>query len=85
MVWLILVAPELFALMFGPQWDAAVLPFQILAGAGLFKVLLLYFSTAVQSQGRIWGEVVRQSAYVVLLVVLAGLGTRWGLAHRNRQ
>ena len=76
---LLIVAPELFRVMFGPKWDAAVVPFQILCAAGFVKVLIAYVSTATQSKGWIWGEVWRQALYVGLIVGGVTIGGRWGL------
>ena len=39
---LILVAPELFRVLFGPAWMDAVLPFQILCAAGMLRLLNWY-------------------------------------------
>jgi PST family polysaccharide transporter len=72
-------APELFYLMFGPQWDRAVVPFQILCAVGALKTLNVYVSSAVQSAGKVWGEVQRQLGYLVLIVVCAAIGSAWGL------
>jgi PST family polysaccharide transporter len=78
--WLIIVAPELFEVMFGQQWRPAVLPFQILCGAGLMKLLIAYASTATQSKGWIWSEVWRQLLYVALVIGGVTAGSHWGLA-----
>jgi PST family polysaccharide transporter len=75
LTWLVIVAPELFDVMFGHQWASAVIPFQILCGAGLMKLLIAYASAATQSKGRIWGEVWRQ----ILVVAGVAAGSRWGL------
>ena len=37
---LLAAAPELFVVMFGPRWEPAVRPFQILCVAGMMKLLI---------------------------------------------
>jgi PST family polysaccharide transporter len=69
----------LFLVMFGPQWTAAIGPFQVLCAAGILKVYIAYVSAAVQAKGRVWGEVWRQALYVALIVVGVVIGSRWGL------
>jgi PST family polysaccharide transporter len=76
---LIGLAPELFRLLFGPQWGMAVMPFQVLCVAGMMKTLNTLQSTAAQSTGQVWGEVKRQLVYLALIVVGAGIGSYWGL------
>lgn len=76
---LIVVADPLFIVLFGQQWTLAVLPFQILCGAGMLKMLNRYLSSAVQAGGMIWSEVWRQLAYGTLLVSGIALFSRWGV------
>jgi teichuronic acid exporter len=73
------IGPELFYFMFGPQWDLAVAPFQVLCAAGALKTLNVYVSSAVQSAGQVWGEVQRQLWYLALIVVGVAVGSVWGL------
>lgn len=74
------VAPELFYLMFGPQWSAAVVPFQLLCVAGMAKLAIAYASTAIQSKGRVWSEVGLQIGHVALIVGGVAAGSRFGVA-----
>ena len=73
------VAPELFRVMFGPQWSSAVVPFQVLCVAGAQKILNGYASSALQAVGRAWGEVGLQTIYVVLIVVGVAYVRTFGL------
>lgn len=73
------VAPDLFYVLFGPQWTMAVVPFQVLCVAGMLKTLNSLVSSAAQSVGQVWGEVRRQLFYLALIMIGAGLGSRWGL------
>ena len=79
-----LVAPELIRIMFGSQWDAAALPFQILCVTGALKLLNSYASSGLQATGRAWGEVGRQIAYLILIVAGVWLGRPYRARRRGR-
>ena len=72
--------PELIAVMYGEQWNAAVPSFQILCLAGALKVLNEYAGSAAQASGRIWDQVGLQAVYAVLIVVLVAAFSWAGLA-----
>jgi O-antigen/teichoic acid export membrane protein len=76
---LILLAPELFRVLFGEAWTGAVLPFQILCGAGMLRLLNTYASSATQAKGMIWAEVGRQAFVTILLAGSVALFCRWGV------
>lgn len=80
LTFLIVLAPEIFLVMFGPQWTAATQPFQILCVAGALKSINALASTASQSRGFVWGEVSRQIAYLTTIVAAVGIGSLWGLS-----
>jgi PST family polysaccharide transporter len=77
--WLVVMAPELFSLLFGPQWRAAVFPFRLLCVVGLIRLLSTFASSGNQAAGAVWKEVPRNAAYVAAIVVGTGLGSWWGL------
>jgi PST family polysaccharide transporter len=75
---LMVVAPQLMTVLFGPNWIGAAAPFQVLCLAGCLKLLNTYASSAIQAAGRVWGEVWRQATTIVL-IVLGLLALRaWG-------
>ena len=76
---LIVMAPQLILVLFGPQWVAATVPFQILCAANVFKLLNTYASSATQAKGQIWLEVRRQALFVVVLVTAVAFMSRWGI------
>jgi PST family polysaccharide transporter len=80
LTWFILVAPTLFLVGFGERWVPASYAFQILAVAGMMKLLNAYASVAMQARDLIWNEVSRQIGYLVVLVVGVAIGTRWGVS-----
>ena len=76
---LIVVAPQLFLILFGEQWRSAVAPFQILCIAAMPKMLNAFASTAVQAIGQVWSEVWRQLVSILLLIVAVAGFSRWGI------
>ena len=76
---LIVVAPQLFLILFGEKWLSAVAPFQILCVAAMPKMLNAFASTAVQAIGQVWSEVWRQLVSILLLVVAVAAFSRWGI------
>lgn len=73
------IGDVVITLMFGERWAPAVRPFQVLCLAGMLKMQNAYASTAIQSKGKVWGEVARQGLYLALIVSCAWAGSRWGL------
>lgn len=77
---MIVMAPQLIEVAFGPQWIPSVLPFQILCVAGAMRLLVAYASAATQAAGLIWSEVWRQVAFVAMVVGGVLLFRAWGIA-----
>lgn len=73
------LGPDLIPVMYGPRWELAIVPFQILCVAGTLKVMNEYAGSAVQAFGRIWSQVSRQVIYVALVVLCVAVLSRWGL------
>ena len=76
---LIITAPQLILVLFGPKWVAATVPFQILCASNIFKLLNIYASSATQAKGQIWLEVKRQALFVTILVIAVSFMSRWGI------
>jgi PST family polysaccharide transporter len=77
---LILVGPELINVMYGARWMPAVVPFQILCVAAMFRTLNTYASSATQAKGQIWSEVHRQALFTIVLVAGVATGSSWGIS-----
>jgi PST family polysaccharide transporter len=77
---LILLAPDLIPVLFGPRWTPSVLPFQILCAAGMMRLLTTYTGTATQAKGMIWSEVRQHAVSLVLLAAGVAVLSRWGIA-----
>jgi polysaccharide transporter, PST family len=76
---LIVVAPQMIEVLYGPQWRPAVAPFQILCVAGACRVTLAYASAVIQAAGQIWSETWRQATYVILIAVGVSAFAIWGI------
>src|SRR5690606_21943711 len=74
----IVVARPLFLLMYGDNWLAAVVPFQLLCAGGMLKLFNAYASQANEASGNIWGQAWRQGFGAVCIVVGALVGARVG-------
>ncbi|HEY0872611.1 MAG TPA: lipopolysaccharide biosynthesis protein [Vicinamibacterales bacterium] len=74
----IVVARPLFLLMYGDNWLAAVVPFQLLCAGGMLKLFNAYASQANEASGNIWGQAWRQGFGTVCIVVGALVGARVG-------
>ena len=76
---MIVTAPQLIEVLFGPKWLPAVAPFQVLCAAAYLRLLNTYASTATQAKGQIWSEVKRQGLFTVLLLLSVAFFSRWGI------
>ncbi len=76
MIFLILMAPAIFHILFGPKWDAAIILFQLLCLRGIFTIITLQYNNIALSLGRprmiVWMEVLRDSVALVALVATLG-------------
>ena len=79
-VLLALCAPELVAVLFGSQWDAAVPILQILAAGIAFHVGNSINTPAIRALGAVHREAWRRALYALVMVLGAWIGIRWGLA-----
>jgi O-antigen/teichoic acid export membrane protein len=74
----IVAAGPLFEVMYGKQWGAAVLPFQLLCAGGMLKLLNAYGAQANEAAGAIWGQVGRQAIGSALVLIGASIGAVYG-------
>jgi O-antigen/teichoic acid export membrane protein len=72
-------APQLFAVMYGSKWMAAVPAFQILCLATTIKLTSAHATRANEAQGLIWRQVLQHVGYVLLIAVGVWIGSRWGI------
>lgn len=77
---LVIVAPVLVPWAFGPQWEPAVLPTQILAGAGAATVVIDATGTVLMAAGRTRAMLAYGVAHFAVYVAAVLVAARWGLA-----
>ncbi len=75
-----LCAPEIVAVLFGPQWDAAVPVLQILAAGAAFHTCNIINIPAIRALGAVYREAWRRALFAFFMVFGVWLGVRWGLA-----
>jgi PST family polysaccharide transporter len=73
----IVLAEPLFLVLYGNKWLPAVVPFQLLCVAGMFKLLNAYASQANEATGNVWPQARRQGLGTLLIVLGAAFGSRW--------
>jgi len=74
-----LIAPSFIHVVFGPKWDPAVAPLQILCVGGLFRMLSQAVSTLMNALGIIRAEAMSRVAVFILATLGLVYATRWGL------
>lgn len=72
-------APHLIVVLFGPKWQASVVPFQLLCVAGALRMSTAYGSAAANAHGWVWSNVWRQCLNVLAIVVGVYLAASWGI------
>jgi O-antigen/teichoic acid export membrane protein len=76
---LVLVAPVAVPWVFGPAWTAAVLPTQILAGAGAATVLIDAVGAVLMATGRARALLGYGIAHFLAYVTVVLFASRWGV------
>lgn len=76
---MLILAPELIPLIFGPKWESSILVLQILCIVGLFKAIGNPVGPVLLAKGRAdWGFYWNVFATVVIAVALL-IGVQWGI------
>ena len=73
-------APYFVPALFGPQWDGAIVPLQILCLAGYFRALYHIGGVVAQSVGLVYADLWRQFIYAFLVIAGTLVGSRYDLA-----
>ena len=74
-----LIAPEIIRVALGPSWDAAVLPFRVLAVGMLFRTSYKLSDSLSRATGSVYRRAWRQIVYAALVIGGAMAGQRWGI------
>ena len=75
-----MTAPEIIAVVLGPQWEGAAPALRILALAGVLQAFSALHVPVIRSLGAVYRETWRRAVFFVLLMAGAWLASRWGLA-----
>jgi PST family polysaccharide transporter len=76
---LIAIAPEVIRILMGPHWDAAVLPFQILAATMMMRVSYKVGSTVATAAGAVYPVALANALYTAGVIGGALVTARWGI------
>jgi O-antigen/teichoic acid export membrane protein len=74
-----LLANQLVEVLLGPQWNDAVVPFQILAAGMLFRTSYKLSDCITRATGAVYRRAWRQTIYAILVLAGASGGQHWGL------
>jgi O-antigen/teichoic acid export membrane protein len=77
---LAVVAPEAVHLVFGPQWNGAVLPLQILCAGGVFWSVTTLSDAVAHGLGAVYKIFHRRIVLAMAIFLGALLGSRYGIA-----
>lgn len=80
MVWLFFISPSFITVLYGPRWEATILPTQIMCISGLLSSIAMVFNPAFVAKGLVKQ---RTLAYFITLIVLAAgilTGVQKGIA-----
>ena len=76
----VILAPEIIAVILGPQWAQATIPFRILAIGTLFRTSYKISESLSRALGAVYRNAWRQWTYAALVVGGGIVGQHWGLA-----
>ncbi len=76
---LAILGPEVIRVLLGPQWTAAIVPFQILACALFLRGLTRFSNVVINSFGRSGILVVQQAIFAIIMLISCLIGSAYGL------
>lgn len=76
---MILLAPEVVAVLLGPKWTPVIAPFQVLAAGMMFRSSSKIADALVRATGSVYRRAWRQIVYAMLVVGGAWIAQRWGI------
>lgn len=79
----IVAGPEIIITLLGPQWEPAVLPFQILMGVLFFRTAYKFVGSILRAAGRVYISALWQWSHAAAVLAGALAGQRvglWGVA-----
>lgn len=75
----VVIAPQLFEVMYGARWLACVPAFQVLCVATIVKLISAHATQANEAKGQIWRQVWQKVPYVAMIVLGVWIGSYWGI------
>jgi O-antigen/teichoic acid export membrane protein len=76
---LLVLAPEIVVVAFGPRWLGVVPPFQIFAVGIMFRTSYRMSDSLARATGAVYRRAWRQMLFAGLVVGCAWVGSRWGI------
>jgi PST family polysaccharide transporter len=76
---MVVTAPEIVAVVLGPKWTPAILPFQILTAGIMFRNVYLMAYCLDGALGRMRNRTLRDGIYALAVILGSSIGTRFGL------
>ncbi|WDL88475.1 lipopolysaccharide biosynthesis protein [Priestia aryabhattai] len=64
--------------LYGEEWKKAVVVFQILCFAGIFKVIFNLAGPIAKATGNVYKEAIRQALYLVIVIISTWIGVHMG-------
>lgn len=75
----VVLAPEIVALMLGPQWSGVIAPLRVLALGMLFRTSYRMSDSLTRATGAVYRRAWRTALYAALIVAGAGIGQHWDI------
>jgi O-antigen/teichoic acid export membrane protein len=76
---MVVTAPEIVAVVLGPKWTPAIVPFQILTAGIMLRNVYLMAYCLDGALGRMRNRTVRDGIYALAVIMGSLIGTRYGL------
>lgn len=76
---LLVSAPEVIRVVLGPQWEAAIIPFQIMSLVLFARTGYKLSDSLAKATGAVYSRATRELVYAVMVVVSTWLGYQWGI------
>jgi len=80
---LVITAPEIILVLMGPQWEPAILPFQILVGVLFFRTAYKFVGSILRASGKVYVAALWQWGHAAAVCVGAYFGKAydvWGVS-----
>lgn len=76
---IVVLGPEIIRVALGSQWEAAIVPFQLLAVGMLFRTSYKMSDSVSRATGAVYRRAWRQVVYAALVICGAWVGQLWGI------